>query len=118
MFLSMARKEVLIKVIDQENSCYCLSTFLLSKFMCEKLQKMMNSFWWGTNKDGRRGFHWQTWEKLCYRKEDEGMSFRHLHSFNLELLGKHGWNLLTNPNSLVTRLLKAKFYHHDSFLYG
>ena len=73
---------------------------------------MMNSFWWDTNKDGRRGIHWQTWEKSCYMKEDGGMSFKHLHSFNLELLG---WNLLTNPNSLVTRLLKAKYYPHDSF---
>ena len=44
------------------------------------------------------------------------MIFKHLHSFNFELLGKHGWNLLTNPNSLVTRLLKAKYYPYDSFL--
>ena len=114
----MVRTNVLIKAIGQAILPYCMSTFLLPKSMCEELQKMMNFFWWGMNKDGRRGFHGQTWEKLCYRKEDEGMSLKHLHSFNLELLGKHGWNLLTNPNSLITRLLKAKYYPHDSFLYG
>ena len=111
----MAGKDVLINAIGQVILSYCMSAFLLPKPMCEELQKMMNSFWWDTNKDGRRGIHLQTWEKLCYMKEDRGMSFKHLHSFNLELLGKHGWNLLTNPNSLVTQLLKAKYYPHDSF---
>ena len=43
------------------------------------------------------------------------MGFRHLHSFNLALLGKHGWNLLSQPYSLVARLLKAKYYPHDGF---
>ena len=110
----MVGKDVLIKVVGQAIPPYCMSTFLLPKSMCEELQKVMNSFWCDMNKDGRKGIHWQTWEKLCYRKEDGGMSFKHLHSFNLKLLFKHGWILLTNPNSLVTRLLKVQYYPHDS----
>ena len=38
------------------------------------------------------------------------MGLCYSHSFNLALLGKHGWNLLSNPNCLATRLLKDRFY--------
>ena len=78
-----------------------MSTFLLPISLCDELQKVMNSFWWGTNKDARKGIHWQLWGNLCYRKEDGGSSFRHLHSLNLALLGKHGWNLWGSSNATV-----------------
>ena len=44
------------------------------------------------------------------------MNFRHLHSFNLALLGKHSWNLLSNTNPLISRLIKARYYPHTNFL--
>jgi len=38
------------------------------------------------------------------------MGFRNLKAFNLAMLAKQGWRLLTNPNSLVARLYKAKYH--------
>ncbi|GLU23846.1 hypothetical protein SLE2022_398220 [Rubroshorea leprosula] len=35
-----------------------------------------------------------------------GLSFRALHEFNLAMLGKQGWRLLVNPESLAARLMK------------
>ncbi|KAE8781173.1 Alanyl-tRNA synthetase [Hordeum vulgare] len=37
-----------------------------------------------------------------------GMGFRNLHLFNLAMLGKHDWRLLTKPDSLCARVLKAR----------
>lgn len=31
------------------------------------------------------------------------------------MLGKQGWRLLTNPNTLVARLFKARYYPNTSF---
>jgi hypothetical protein len=42
------------------------------------------------------------------RKEFGGMGFRHLHGFNLAMLGKQGWNLLTNQDTIVARIFKAR----------
>lgn len=38
------------------------------------------------------------------------MGFRKLHEFNLSMLGKQAWKLIQEPNSLMTRLLKARYF--------
>lgn len=53
---------------------------------------------------------------MCNLKEDRGLSLRSLFKFNLALLAKQGWRLLSNPNSLLASILKAKYYHHSNFL--
>ena len=44
------------------------------------------------------------------------MGFRDLHSFNLAMLAKQVWRLVTNPDSLCARILKAKYYPSGSIL--
>jgi hypothetical protein len=39
-----------------------------------------------------------------------------LRAFNEALLAKQGWRLLINPQSLVARILKAKYYPNKDFL--
>lgn len=36
--------------------------------------------------------------------------------FNLAMLGKQGWRLITKPNSLCARVLKGRYYHDGDFL--
>ncbi|XP_019183947.1 PREDICTED: uncharacterized protein LOC109178852 [Ipomoea nil] len=43
------------------------------------------------------------------------MGFKRLHEFNVALLAKQGWRLLTNPESLVARVFKARYYPTSSF---
>ena len=49
-------------------------------------------------------------------KMQGGMGFRDFESFNLALLGKHGWRLLTHPKSLCSRVLKGKYFHDRDFI--
>ena len=47
-----------------------------------------------------------SWQKVCVQKEDGGLGFRELHHFNITMLAKTGWNMLTRPEALVSKLFK------------
>lgn len=54
-------------------------------------------------------------ESLCQHKNDGGMGFRNLHVFNIAMLGKICWQIHSNPNSLLSRILEAKYFPHPEF---
>jgi len=56
------------------------------------------------------------WEKLSAPKVHGGMGFKDLSAFNLAILGKQGWKFITEPNSLVARILKARYFPSGSYL--
>ena len=78
---------------------------------------MIAEFWWGDDEDHKR-IHWYTWWKMCYPKIECGMGFRDLYSFNLAMLSKQCWRLITNPESLCARVLKAKYYPNVDLLHA
>ncbi|GAU34382.1 hypothetical protein TSUD_217220 [Trifolium subterraneum] len=49
-------------------------------------------------------------------KDNGGLNFRDLEGFNLAMLDKQGWKLITNSFSLLTRVLKAKYFPRNGFL--
>ncbi|XP_019150180.1 PREDICTED: uncharacterized protein LOC109146988 [Ipomoea nil] len=106
--LSRAGKEVLLKSVAQALPTYTMSIYFLPTTFCERLERNMNKFWWGVKSRNGGGIRWMSWGRMCYPKSCGGMGFKKLSSFNLALLAKQGWRLLTNPNSLVARLYKAR----------
>lgn len=54
--------------------------------------------------------------KICIHKEVGGRGFRNLHLFNVALLSKIGWRLMNDPTTLVSWVLKAKYYSNNHFL--
>ena len=45
-----------------------------------------------------------------------GMGFTDLRLFNLAMLGKQGWRLMTRPDSLCAKVLKGRYFHDSDFL--
>ncbi|MCH96170.1 RNA-directed DNA polymerase (Reverse transcriptase) [Trifolium medium] len=114
--LSRAGKEVLIKYVAQAIPSYCMGAFLLPKTLSEAIERMMTFFYWGSKKDGCRGINWMRWDELTLHKDFGGLGFRNMEAFNLSMLGKQGWKLLIEPNSLLSRILKAKYFPRRDFL--
>ena len=54
--------------------------------------------------------------RLCDKKGEEGIGFRSLRDFNLGMLGKQGWKVITNPDSLIARVFKARYFQDKDYL--
>jgi hypothetical protein len=114
--LSKAGREVLIKSVLQSIPTYFMSIFTIPPSLCDEIEKMMNSFWWGHLGNNNKGIHWLSWEILSMHKTDGGMGFKSLHAFNLAMLGKQGWRVMNNQNIIIAKLFKARYFPHCDFL--
>lgn len=99
----MASREVLIKSMAQAIPSYCMSIYLFSHSLCDEIQKMINSFCCKPTEG--KGIRWMCWDRLLVLKEDEGMGFRDLQTFNLAFLA---FNLF--------RVFKARYFPRRDFL--
>ncbi|KAJ9188278.1 hypothetical protein P3X46_003649 [Hevea brasiliensis] len=115
-FLSPVGKEILLRSVVQAIPFYTMSVFLLPLDLCAELECMMNSFWWGSGGRGQGEIRWKRWELLCRLKVVGGLSFHRVYEFNLALLGKQVWGLLSNPNSFVTRVYGAHYFPRSDIL--
>ncbi|KAK4382091.1 putative mitochondrial protein [Sesamum angolense] len=87
-----------------------MSCFKLPRTLLQEFQALAANFFWH---DGdQRRIHWLAWDKMCKSKLEGGLGFRNLEAFNLALLAKQLWRLLSRPESLVCRVLKAKYFPH------
>src|SRR3954464_15547576 len=104
--LSYAGKEVLIKAVAQAILVYSMACFRLPRCICESITSMIRQFWWGS-KQGKQKSCWVVWDILTQPKHMGGLGFRDLEVFNITLLCRQTWRLLTEPTSLSSQILKA-----------
>ncbi|KAL0347872.1 UNVERIFIED_CONTAM: hypothetical protein Scaly_1803200 [Sesamum calycinum] len=67
----------------------------------EDMEKMMRDFWWHSK--GEKMVHWVAWRKMCRPLVEGGMGFRDLNAFNIALLAKQGWAVVSQPTSLLNQ---------------
>lgn len=92
-----------------------MACFLLPKPFCSELEGVMAKFWWQKG-PGKKGIHWCSWKQLSESKEMRGLRFRDLSKFNIALLAKQWWRLFNYLDSLLARVMKAKYYSNVDFL--
>jgi hypothetical protein len=113
--LSRMGKDVLIKACAQAIPTFAMSCFDLTRTLCEQMSSMICRFWWAQQENENK-LHWLSWDVLTKPKGEGGLGFRDLYGFNLAMLARQGWRMLTNPDSLCARVLKAKYFSDCSIL--
>ncbi|KAL4339153.1 hypothetical protein GQ457_08G031640 [Hibiscus cannabinus] len=108
---------VLIKSIAQALPQYVMSCYLLPCSLVEEMSRSIRRFWW-SGKGSTRGWPFVAWADLCQPKAAGGMAFKDLHLFNIALLGKQLWCLLSEPGSLLYRTFRAKYFPDGDLLHA
>ncbi|KAL4296014.1 hypothetical protein GQ457_12G013680 [Hibiscus cannabinus] len=107
--LSFGGREIFLKSVAQSLPQYIMSCYLLPRTITDHIVRSMHRYWWSdNNKD--RGCPLIAWDNICSPKAAGGLGFRDLRSFNVALLGKIIWRLLTEPSTLLARVYLAKYF--------
>lgn len=106
--LTQGGKEVLLKSIALAMPIFSMNIFRLPKEICEQINMILASFWWGSGE--ARALHWYAWNRVCIPKKEGGLGFRDLEAFNQALLSKQVWRILQQPNCLMARVLRARYF--------
>ena len=114
-FVIKRRKGGTYKSYSPSHTYLFYVVLLIPSTLCKELEGLMAKFWRGDQSDARK-IHWVSWEKMCQPKEVEGLGFKDLHVFNLAMLAKQGWRIMRNQDSLLARILKAKYFANGDFM--
>jgi hypothetical protein len=115
--MSFEGRSILIKAVAQAIPTYIMSCFLLPKGLCDRIERAVCSFWWGGS-DIKSKVHWTKKSNLFKSKQSEGLGFRNVRDFNLAMLAKQVWRFHTQPNTLISKCFKAKYYPNTDVLHA
>uniref|UniRef100_A0A803QB70 Reverse transcriptase domain-containing protein n=1 Tax=Cannabis sativa TaxID=3483 RepID=A0A803QB70_CANSA len=105
-FVGKNKKQVFGKIRDRVEAKL--------QVIIQDIESMVARFWWGSSSKKHK-IHWGNWGKLCKLKEQGGIGFRDLEDFNQALLAKQGWKLITKPDCLLARVMKALYFPNGNF---
>jgi hypothetical protein len=97
--LSLGGRLVLLKSVLSSLPVYALSFFKAPSGIVSSIESILKCFFWGGSDDHRK-IAWVDWNTVCRSKEFGGLGVRRISEFNIALLGKWCWRLLTDTGSL------------------
>ena len=113
--LSRAGKEVLLKSVIQAMPTYLMGIYKFPIWVTNTISAAMARFFWGQT-DAKRRIHWRSWKSMCELKCLGGLGFKDLEVFNDALLGRQAWRIMQGDNTLLGKVMRAKYYHRSTFL--
>ncbi|CAM8924063.1 unnamed protein product [Rhodiola kirilowii] len=115
LLLSAAGKEALVKSCYLSVPLFAMTCYKVPKVLCDKLTSTAINFWWSSNSK-ERSIHWVSADILQKEKGRGGMGFRSLESLNVAMLMKQLWRFINQPDHLVSRIFKAKYFKDGQLL--
>ena len=113
--LSSAGKLVMLKAVLTAVPSFAMTCFELPVSLCNRIQTVLTRFWWDASPDQRK-MCWVAWERITTPKGVGGLGVRDIQAFNVALLAKQAWRILTKPECLLSKILRAKYCNKAHFL--
>ncbi|XP_026396896.1 uncharacterized protein LOC113291593 [Papaver somniferum] len=115
--LNQAGRSTLTTLIDKLNSLptYQMGCFKIPTTLIDKLDSLQLNFWWGHNTG--KGIKFIYWDSINKSKEQGGLGFRDLENFNIALICKLIWKIVTEEEKFKVQILSAKYFKDCSILH-
>uniref|UniRef100_M4DVU8 Reverse transcriptase zinc-binding domain-containing protein n=1 Tax=Brassica campestris TaxID=3711 RepID=M4DVU8_BRACM len=114
-FLSGAGKHVMLQSVLTALPTFSMTSFKIPISLCKRIQSILTRFWWDSSPDVHK-IAWVAWNIMAQPKYLGGLGFKNFVDYNDSLLAKLGWRIMHNPDSLLTKVLKGKYFPDCSFL--
>lgn len=107
-FLSFGGRVTLINPVSNSIPIYFLSYLRIPKKVLKILINIQRNFFWRGSSENRK-IAWVRWETICKPREIGGLGIKNVEWFNLALLAKWRWRLLTEKRGLWRDILKSRY---------
>ena len=77
------------------------------------MDSIICAFWWGHDY-GERKLHLINWDRITQPKRMGGLGLKKFKTMNQAMLNKQYWRLCQNPNSLLAKTVKARYFPNCS----
>ena len=94
---------------------YVMQTMKIPKTICTKMDRICKQFICGSSENNKK-VHLINWDKICSSKDEGGLGFRKARKVNLACLMKLAWGVLTNPERLWVKVMRAKYNYGEDIL--
>ena len=84
------------------------------------MDAISRAFWWGHDVHTRK-MHLLNWDKVCKLRREGGLGLKKFSVMNRAMLAKQYWRISQNPQSLISKIFKAKYFpkpYHSWFWRG
>ncbi len=106
--LSQATRTTLISNVTASIPTYTMSSLLLPKIICKKIDSTLCGFWWGASL-GKNRMCLKSWKSICQLKSYGGLGLCRTLDTNHALISKLGWSLAAEVDKAWVSLLKSKY---------
>ena len=106
--LSLAGRHTLARYVLMAIPTYTMQSTLLPIGICNKIDKTVRKLLWG-GANNKKGIPLVRWEKVTCKKENGGLGLKNTRDWNLALMTKLGWRLITEKDNLWAKTLTSKY---------
>ncbi|KAL2240948.1 UNVERIFIED_CONTAM: hypothetical protein Sindi_0736000 [Sesamum indicum] len=92
---------------------YMMGCFELLSSIIKEMEGMMDNFFWYGGGEGT--VHWIAWDCLCHRMKEGGLGFRRMREYNIAILAKLAWCVVTQPNNILHQVLRHRYFPNATF---
>ncbi|GJX28323.1 putative RNA-directed DNA polymerase [Tanacetum coccineum] len=104
--LSFAGRLQLVQSVVSSLQVYWSSVFILPKTIAYDIERLMRDFIWNFG-EFKRGKSKVNWDAVCKPKVEGGLGIKSLNSWNISLMSKHIWNIVTHKESLWVKWINV-----------